>query len=106
MTWADNTAYEGEWKNNKVYSNINRYMDKVNSLMLMVMFMKEVLLIINFVDKEFIYMKTVQNIQVNGLMTFNMDMALKPGLMDQNMRVIIIWDKNMEKVYNIDDRKV
>ena len=35
-------------------------------LWLMVMFMKEVLLKINFVDKEFIFMKMDQNIQVNG----------------------------------------
>ena len=73
-------------------------MDKVNLTMLMVMFMKEVWLKINFADKEFIFMKMDQNIQVNGLMMYNMVMVLKPGLMDLNMKVIIIWDKNMAKV--------
>jgi hypothetical protein len=46
----------------------------------------------------YIFIKMVQNMKDNGKMIFNMDMELKAGQMDQNMKEIINMEKKMEKV--------
>ena len=45
---------------------------------------------IRLMDLEFMFIKMVQNMKVNGKMIYNMDLARKYGLMDQNMKEIIL----------------
>jgi hypothetical protein len=54
---------------------------------------------IRLMDLEFMFIKMVQNMRVNGKMIYNMDLARKYGLMDQNMKEIIMKEKNTEEDY-------
>ena len=48
---------------------------------------------------EYIYMQMEQNMKVNGKMIYSVDMVLKHGVMDQDMKDTIRVAKRMAKVY-------
>lgn len=76
---------------------IIRQMDKENLYMLMEMFMMASGMMIKPLEVEHITIIMVLSIVDNGWMINSMDMEFKHGLMDQNTKVFMIWEKKMVK---------
>ena len=77
---------------------MGKLMAEVNSLMLMVMFMRETGEMTKHLDMEFISIITVQSIKENGSMIISMEKEFNHGLMEVNTRDIMNKAKRMEKV--------
>tara|TARA_B110000503_G_C7074644_1_gene382384 strand:- start:434 stop:709 length:276 start_codon:yes stop_codon:yes gene_type:complete len=74
-------------------------MDMEYSIMLTETYTKEIFKKIKYMEKAFIYIQMVQDMKEIGLMTNKTDKDLNHGLMDQNIKVVIKMEKNMDKAY-------
>lgn len=81
----------------KVIGKWIRLMDLENCFTQMGTFMKGIGKMIKLMEKEFISIKMEQPMMANGKKTSSMDMELRPGLMVQYTKDIIVKEKSMEK---------
>lgn len=65
--------------------------------MLMGIYLKASGNVIKLMAKEYISMSMEQDMKVNGRMIFNMDMALKLGMMGLNMKEIMLMGRSKAK---------
>ena len=72
-------------------------MDKENSYMQMVIYMKENGRMIKLTDMVYTIIKMEHVIRDIGKKICNMDLVRRPGQMDQNMKGIIKWGKSMQE---------